>query len=97
VRPFTLRALASLITEAPRSAVLVAAALGDLGELPLAVVTASGPSPERIRDQEEQKLRSRRSRHLVAAKSGHFVPLDEPEIVVEAIREVVSLAAAKGS
>ena len=97
VRPFTLRALASLIAEAPRSAVLVSSALGDLGELPLAVVTASEPSPERIRDQEEQTLRSRRSRHLVAAKSGHFVPLDEPEIVVDAIREVVTSARSRSS
>jgi pimeloyl-ACP methyl ester carboxylesterase len=92
VRPFTLRALASLIAEAPRSAVLVAEVSGDLGELPLAVVTASAPSPSRVRDQEQEARRSRRSRHLVAAKSGHFVPLEEPGIVVEAIREVVTSA-----
>jgi pimeloyl-ACP methyl ester carboxylesterase len=92
VRPFTLRALASLIEEAPGSAVLVEGASRDLGDLPLAVVTASAPSPERIRDQEEEARRSRRSRHVIAGRSGHFVPLEEPELVVEAIRGVVTAA-----
>jgi pimeloyl-ACP methyl ester carboxylesterase len=92
VRPWTLRALSSLIEEAPRSARLVESATGDLGDRPLAVLTASGPSPERIRDQEEEARRSRRSRHVIAARSGHWIPLDEPELVVEAIREVVTEA-----
>jgi pimeloyl-ACP methyl ester carboxylesterase len=92
VRPFTLRALSSLIEEAPRSAVLVANAAGDLGDLPLAVLTASHPSPERVRDQEEEARRSRRSWHVVAKHSGHWIPLEDPELVVAAIRDVVSAA-----
>jgi pimeloyl-ACP methyl ester carboxylesterase len=92
VRPHTLRALASLIEEAPRSAVLVENAWGDLGDVPLAVVTAAAPSPERLRDQEEDVRRSRRSRHIIAERSGHFVPIEEPELVVEAIRGVVTSA-----
>ncbi len=92
VRPFTLLALASLIEEAPRSAVLVSSASIDLGALPLAVLTASAPSPERIRDQEEEARRSRHSRHVVAGGSGHWIPLEEPELVVEVIREVVTAA-----
>jgi pimeloyl-ACP methyl ester carboxylesterase len=92
LRPWTLHALASLIEEAPRSAVLVESAAGDLGDRPLAVVTAAGPSPEREREQEGEARRSRRSRHLVAEWSGHWVPLEEPELVVEAIRGVVEAA-----
>ena len=92
VRPSTLRALSSLIEEAPRSAVLVERASRDLEDRPLVVLTASGPSPERIRDQEEEARRSRRSRHVIAERSGHWIPLDEPELVVEAIREVVTEA-----
>jgi pimeloyl-ACP methyl ester carboxylesterase len=90
VRPSTLRALSSLIEEAPRSAALVESAAGDLGDRPLAVLTASGPSSERVREQEEEARRSRRSRHVVAGSSGHWIPIDEPELVVEAIREVVT-------
>jgi len=92
VRPWTLRALSSLIEEAPRSAVLVENAAGDLGDRPLAVLTASDPSPERIRDQEEEARRSRRSRHIVAGRSGHWIPIEEPELVVDAIREVTTEA-----
>ncbi|MGH9321867.1 MAG: alpha/beta fold hydrolase [Vicinamibacteria bacterium] len=89
VRPFTLDALASLIENAPSSAALVEDAKTDLGNLPLRVLTASGPSPERIRDQEEVARLSSRGRHLVARSAGHWIPFDEPELVVESIREVV--------
>jgi pimeloyl-ACP methyl ester carboxylesterase len=92
LRPSTLRALASLIEEAPRSAVLVESEARELGDRPLAVVTAADPSPERRREQDREASRSRRSRHLVAARSGHWVPLEEPELVVEAIRGVVDQA-----
>ena len=33
--------------------------------------------------------RSPRGRHIIARKSGHWIQLDEPELVVEAIREMV--------
>ena len=92
VRPWTLRALSSLIEEAPRSARLVESATVDLGDRPLRVLTASRPSPERIDDQEEEARLSRRSRHIVAERSGHWIPLEEPELVVEAIREAVNEA-----
>ena len=92
VRPSTLRALSSLVEEAPRSATLVERATKDLEDRPLVVLTASDPSPERIRDQEEEARRSRCSRHVIAERSGHWIPLDEPELVVEAIREVVTEA-----
>jgi pimeloyl-ACP methyl ester carboxylesterase len=92
VRPWTLRALSSLIEEAPRSAVLLEGATGELGDRPLAVLTASGPSPERVRDQEEEASRSRRGRHVVAESCGHWIPLEEPQIVVEAIRAVTTEA-----
>jgi pimeloyl-ACP methyl ester carboxylesterase len=92
VRPGTLRALSSLIAEAPRSAVLVESTTRPLGDRPLAVLTASRPSPERLRDQEEEARASRRSRHVVAERSGHWIPLEEPELVVAAIREVVNEA-----
>ena len=39
---------------------------------------------------EEQLARlSTRGRHLVAANSGHWIPLDEPLIVVDAVRSLL--------
>jgi pimeloyl-ACP methyl ester carboxylesterase len=89
VRPDTLLSLADLIENAPESAALVDRATVPLGERPLLVLTAARPSPDRLRDQEEVASLSSRSRHVVAEKSGHWIPLEEPELVVEAVREVV--------
>jgi pimeloyl-ACP methyl ester carboxylesterase len=96
VRPATLSALASLIENVPASAALVDRASGDLGALPLRVLTAADPSPERLCYQEELTKASSRGRHILSRKSGHFIPLDEPELVVEAIREVVEEAREPG-
>jgi pimeloyl-ACP methyl ester carboxylesterase len=89
VRSSTLEALASLIENVPASAALVDGAARDLGDLPLRVLTAADPSKERFHDQEEVASLSSRGRHVVARRSGHWIPLDEPELVVEAIRSVI--------
>jgi pimeloyl-ACP methyl ester carboxylesterase len=85
----TLEALASLIEEAPASARLVEAETKPLGAMPLAVLSASNPSAERLRDQERVRSLSSRGRHEIAKGSGHWIPLDEPGLIVNAIREVV--------
>jgi pimeloyl-ACP methyl ester carboxylesterase len=90
VREATLFSLASLIENAPGSAELVDAATRSLGDRPLVVLTAGNPSPDRVRDQEEVCALSSRGRHVVAAASGHWIPLEEPGLVVDAVREVVS-------
>jgi pimeloyl-ACP methyl ester carboxylesterase len=60
-----------------------------LGEMPLAVV--STPVPSKVyRDLQTRLLGlSRNSRQIVAENSGHGVIVDEPEVVVRAIRLVV--------
>jgi pimeloyl-ACP methyl ester carboxylesterase len=88
-RPDTLRSLASLIENAQESARFVDAARLPLGDRPLLVLTAAHPSPDRLREQEEVARLSSRGRQVVARTSGHWIPLDEPELVVEAVREVV--------
>jgi pimeloyl-ACP methyl ester carboxylesterase len=32
---------------------------------------------------------SSKGKHIVASKSGHWIQLDEPDLVIESIREVV--------
>jgi pimeloyl-ACP methyl ester carboxylesterase len=89
VQAATLRALASLMENAPASAAMVDERSRPLGDIPLVVLTASSPSEARLRDQEEVLSLSTRGRHVVAEKSGHWIPLDEPELVVEAVRSVL--------
>ena len=90
VRPETLEALASQIEHAPESAARVAAEKVDLCDIPLVVLTAAHPSPERLADQEATAKLSRAGRHIVAKTSGHWIPLEEPELLVEAIQDVVT-------
>ncbi len=62
------------------------------GNMPLAVISASNPEPSRRYDQDKLAALSSRGRHFVAVHSGHWVPLDEPETVIQAIRYVLDLA-----
>lgn len=77
---------------------------GSLGNLPLVVITRgrapdSGDAPQEIIDeweqiwwqlQCEQAALSTNSRHIVAEKSGHLINQDEPELIIEEIRRIVS-------
>jgi pimeloyl-ACP methyl ester carboxylesterase len=64
----------------------------DYGNLPLVTISATLASDERRARQDALARRSVRGRHIVAKQSGHWIPLDEPETVVAAIREVVHTA-----
>ena len=77
---------------------------GSLGELPLVVLTATGPvwwpdmpgavNPTKFRrmwvdlQQDLTKLSSN-SRQILAEQSGHFVQFDQPELIVAAIQQLV--------
>jgi pimeloyl-ACP methyl ester carboxylesterase len=73
-----------------------------LGDLALVVITRglpdeTGPNAaameaEHRKDHASVGTMSRRGRLVIAARSGHHVQLDEPELVVSAIREVVAAA-----
>ena len=66
-----------------------AAAVASLGDLPLTIVSAGDQPADVIAQQKALAGLSSRSRHLVAAKSGHWIHLDQPELVVDAIRHVI--------
>ena len=59
------------------------------GDLPLITISATSPSEHRVRRQEAVASLSTAGRHVVASNSGHWVPLDEPGLIVSAIREVI--------
>lgn len=93
IQPKFFDSLASHIEQMPETAGQLEAC-GPLGNLPLVVLTESNPRPEHHADQEETARRSGRGRHVVATRSGHWIPLEEPQLVVEAIHEVVGAARA---
>ena len=62
---------------------------GNVGDIPLVVVSATRPPPHQVALQERLARMSSKGRRIVASSSGHWVPLDQPEVVVAAVREVV--------
>ena len=76
-----------------REAGNAAAAVTALPDLPLVVVSARDQPAHILAAHQALALQSRHGRHVVATKSGHWMLFDEPELVVESVRNVVDLAA----
>ena len=68
------------------------AGVSALAGLPLIVLSASTTTAPRVQLHEALVRGSSRGRHRVAHNSGHWIPLDEPGLVAEAILEVVEEA-----
>jgi pimeloyl-ACP methyl ester carboxylesterase len=82
-------ALGSQIASMPvTSGEVLAASAGGYGDLPLATISSTNPGDYRLAQQEALARLSTRGRHLVATKSSHWIPLDQPELVVHVIREL---------
>ena len=70
------------------------------GPLPLEVLTSGGLSQEQARQidelhsesQAELTQRSQNAKQIIAEDSGHYIHVEQPDLVVDAIREVVEAA-----
>jgi pimeloyl-ACP methyl ester carboxylesterase len=60
-----------------------------LGSLPMTVITADSSLPGWAQMQEELAALSSRSTHVTAEGCGHYVHLDDPKLVCQAIRDMV--------
>jgi pimeloyl-ACP methyl ester carboxylesterase len=95
VNPFEHEELALLRAERTKTA-------HPLGDMPLIVLTRGisdedGPDgkafeEEHRRDHAAIAAMSRKGKLVIAARSGHHVQLDEPELVIQSIREVLAAA-----
>jgi pimeloyl-ACP methyl ester carboxylesterase len=68
------------------------AAMGGLGDIPLVVITAASQSEPVRHEHARIAGLSAQGRHVLASAGGHWVHLDEPDLVVRSIREVVDSA-----
>ncbi len=66
-------------------------AANPLGNTPLVVVSTGNDLPNYKKLQTELLALSNRSRQFLAESSFHSVEIDQPEVVVEAIRQVVDM------
>jgi pimeloyl-ACP methyl ester carboxylesterase len=90
-QPKFFEALGSQIETMCESATEVLQAIpGDYGDLPLVVISSAGASPSRLAADAALARRSTRGRHVLAPDSGHWVPLDAPAVVIDAIAETIA-------
>ena len=57
--------------------------------IPVVVISSGNQPSGQIAEHRELAARSAKARHVVAARSTHWVQFDEPELVVAAVREIV--------
>jgi len=65
------------------------ASAGGFGDLPLATISSAHPIPYRVAQQDALASLSTRGRHVTARHSGHWIPVDEPDLVVGVVRDMV--------
>jgi pimeloyl-ACP methyl ester carboxylesterase len=61
----------------------------DFDSLPLVVISSATASERRLQSDARLARMSTRGRHVLAENSGHWVPLDAPQAVIEAIVKLV--------
>jgi pimeloyl-ACP methyl ester carboxylesterase len=89
-QPKFFAALGSQIEHISASAALVMReADADFGDLPVAVLTGVAADGPRLRADAALAARSRRGRHVLVADTGHWIPLDAPRAVIDAIAAMV--------
>jgi pimeloyl-ACP methyl ester carboxylesterase len=87
-RPRSFRAMGEhlrVLEDAARSA----RAIGSLKEVPLVVISSGDQPADVIAAHHDLARLSSRGRVVVASRSGHWVPFDEPELIADAVREIV--------
>jgi pimeloyl-ACP methyl ester carboxylesterase len=63
-----------------------------LGDLPIVVLSAADSTPSRLEEHRRMAARSTRGEMLVVENSGHWIQLDRPDLVVDAIRKVAAIS-----
>jgi len=84
------RTIASQLERLPESAGQVIAA--GMLDKPLTVISAANLPARRLAHHRAVAARSPQGRHILAERSGHWITEDQPQLVIEAILEMVELA-----
>jgi pimeloyl-ACP methyl ester carboxylesterase len=87
-QPKCFRAMADYLRAMEDAAVSTAEA-GPIGDVPLVVISSADQMPDVMAAHQALARGSPQGRHIVASSSSHWVQFDEPDLVIETIREVV--------
>jgi pimeloyl-ACP methyl ester carboxylesterase len=88
-QPKCFRAMAEHLRVLQEAAAFIGS-LSALPDVPLVVLSSGQLPADRIVEHRELARLSSGGRHVVAGGSGHWIQFDEPEVVVDAIRDVMS-------
>jgi len=58
--------------------------------IPVTVISGAHQPPQRMAEHQAIAAHSARGRHIIADKSAHWVHLDQPELIVAAVRDMLS-------
>ena len=58
--------------------------------VPTVVISSGNKAPEQIDEHRALAARSATARHVIASRSTHWVQFDEPELIVDAVRELIA-------
>jgi pimeloyl-ACP methyl ester carboxylesterase len=88
-RPRSFRSMAEHLESLP--AVAAEVARSPLPQdLPVIVISGGHLSTEQLREHQEIAQASKHGRHILAEGSGHWIHLDRPDLIVEAVRSLLS-------
>lgn len=87
-RPRSFRGMAAYLAALPASAAHLAAT-AEPRDVALVVLSAANSSPERLRAHDALARSSSHGIHRRADAGGHWINLDEPSLVIDAVRELV--------
>jgi pimeloyl-ACP methyl ester carboxylesterase len=90
-RPKCFRAMAEYLECLPESA-RIARMMPIPAEVPFIILSASNATEAELEERDSWVRESVRGRHIRMEQGGHWLQLEQPDIVVELIREVVGLA-----
>ncbi len=82
-------AMSEYFQSLPRSSAEAAALPDPSPNIPVVVLSASNSTTAQLAEREAMACHSAHGKHIVAKKSGHWIHLDEPDLILDAIREMV--------
>jgi pimeloyl-ACP methyl ester carboxylesterase len=90
--PKSFEGLAAALEALPASAA-EAEGLALPASIPLTILSAASSTPAQVAERAALADRALRGRHILAQKSAHWIHLDQPDLVIQAVRDMAKLVA----
>ena len=89
-QPKSFLGMANYLESLPASASQASECAKLPAHIPVTIISASNSTAAQLADRDAIACRSLNSKHVIATKSGHWIHFDQPELVIQAIREMMN-------